>query len=53
MIGELFPKNQSGVKRTCLLIVILRQLCTDRDAVFHTIPTPTVCGSVSWIVEVS
>ena len=29
---------------------------TDRDGVFHsgpTIPTPTVCDSVSWIVEVS
>ena len=29
---------------------------TDRDGVFHsgpTIPTPTVCDSVSWVVEVS
>ena len=26
MIGELFPKYQSGAKRTCLIIVILRQL---------------------------
>ena len=26
MICELFPMYQSGVKRTCLIIVILRQL---------------------------
>ena len=47
MIGELFPKYQSGTKRTCL--VILRQL----QAVFHTIPAPPVCYSVPSIVEVS
>ena len=26
MIGELFPKYQSGAKRTCLIIVILQQV---------------------------
>ena len=54
MIGELFSKYQPGTKRTCLIIVILRQLdSTCCDAVFHTIPTPTVCYSVPSIVEVS
>ena len=54
MIGELFTMYQSGAKRTCLILVILRQLhaVTPRRAVFHTIPMPTVCDSVSWIVEV-
>ena len=61
VIGELFSKYQPGTKRTCLIIVILRQLpgvhaatspC-GRDAVFHTIPTSTVFYSVPSIVEVS
>ena len=53
MIGELFSKYQPGTKRTCLIIVILRQLHVCRDAVFHTTPTPTVWYSVPSIVEVS
>ena len=48
VIGELFSKYQPGTKRTCLILVILRQ-----RRVFHTIPTPTVCYSVPSIVEVS
>ena len=54
MIGELFTMYQSGAKRTCLILVILRQLhaVMPRRAVFHTIPMPTVCDSASWIVEV-
>ena len=52
MIGELFPKYQSGAKRTCLILVMLRQLYAvmPRPPVFHTIPTPTVCDSVSWVI---
>ena len=55
MIGELFPKYQSGAKRTCLIIVILRQLqgVTTCFLAGLAIPTPTVCDSVSWGVEVS
>ena len=51
MIGELFSKYQPGRKRTCLIIVILRQL--HAATLFHTSPTPTVCYSVPSIVEVS
>ena len=34
MIGELFPMYQSGAKRMCLILVILRQLhaVTQRSA---------------------
>ena len=57
LIGEIFAKYQSGAKRTCLMMVGIRQLGpTARDGVFRsgpTIPTPTVCDSVSWVVEVS
>ena len=54
VIGELFSKYQPGTKRTCLIIVILRQLnAVTADAVFHTTPSPTVCYSVPSIVEVS
>ena len=51
MIGELFPMYQSGAKCMCLILVILRQLhaVMPRSPVFHTIPTPLVCDSLSWV----
>ena len=51
VIGELFSKYQPGTKRTCLIIVMLRQL--HAATLCDTIPTPTVCYSVPSIVEVS
>ena len=58
MIGELFSKYQPGTKRTCLIIVILRQLDAVTLCLCSTLPlvttqTPTVCYSVPSIVEVS
>ena len=50
MIGELFPKYESGAKRTCLIYSNITA-ATDRDAVFYTFWT--FCDSVSWIVQVS
>ena len=42
MIGELFMMYQSGSKRTCLILVILRQLpglaATCRDAASGSFP---------------
>ena len=56
MIGEIFPRYQSGAKRTCvcLIIVILRQLqAVTVCSIGPNIPMPTVCDSVSWVVDVS
>ena len=57
LIGELFPKYQSGAKHTRLIMVGLRQLLAMMACsiayIGPTIPTPTVCDSVSWVVEVS
>ena len=57
MIGELFSKYQPGTKRTCLIIVILRQLhavtLCSTCVPHYSILMPTVCYSVPSIVEVS
>ena len=48
MFGQLFPTYQSGAKRKCVIIVILRQvpaLSACREDVL------TVCDFVPWIVE--
>ena len=48
MIGQLFPTYQSGAKRTCVIIVILRQVPALSAC---RVPRPTVCDFVPWIVE--
>ena len=52
MIVELFQKYQSGNKRTCMPNNSKPNItaATGRDAVFHTIPKPTVCYSESVIL---
>ena len=50
MFGQLFPTYQSGAKRKCVIIVILRQVPA-LSACREDVPTPTVCDFVSWIVE--
>ena len=43
MIGELFPKYQSGAKRMCLIIVILWQLqAVTACSIGPTIPTTVI-----------
>ena len=50
MFGQLFPTYQSGAKRKCVIIVILRQVPA-LSACREDVPTPTVCDFVPWIVE--
>ena len=50
MFGQLFPTYQSGAKRKCVIIVILRQVPA-LSACREHVPTPTVCDFVPWIVE--
>ena len=49
MFGQLFPTYQSGAKRKCVIIVILRQVPA-LSACREAVPTPTVCDCVTWIV---
>ena len=52
MFGQLFPTYQSGAKRKCVIIVILRQVpALKLSACREDVPTPTVCDFVPWIVE--
>ena len=52
MFGQLFPTYQSGAKRKCVIIVILRQVPVPAlSACREDVPTPTVCDFVPWIVE--
>ena len=54
MIGELCPKYKSGAICTRIRVIPNDSYITAGtgfEAVFHTIPTPTVCDSVPWIVE--
>ena len=58
MFGQLFPTYQSGAKRKCVKIVILRQVpalsaCREvfTEDFTEDVPTPTVCDFVPWIVE--
>ena len=53
MFGQLFPTYQSGAKRKCVIIVMLRQVPA-LSACREDVPTPTratVCDFVPWIVE--
>ena len=50
MFGQLFPTYQSGAKRKCVIILILRQVPA-LSACREDGPTPTFCDFVPWIVE--
>ena len=49
-VWSTIPTYQSGAKRKCVIIVILRQVPA-LSACREVVPTPTVCDFVPWIVE--